>query len=113
MFVVELWPGCWLTRGRNAPGRTMQSKYAQIYETERGAKIALGMARKYRVMREARVLPVRRWEIRIPCINDDVEIVLAETRGRAKSQIFRSIELHFPGLKYTDVKARLASSGGV
>lgn len=48
-----------------------------------------------------------RFEIRIPRICDDVELVEADTRGKAKNKVFQEIRGHFEWLQYTDIKARL------
>lgn len=59
-FVVKLqgWPSpCWLASVVGDPGRTCRVSSARVYTTERGARIALGMARRYRPLPRAEVLP--------------------------------------------------------
>lgn len=48
--------------------------------------------------------------ISIPRISKESAIVYAETRGKAKSEVWLDIEGIWPNLNYTDIKARLAKS---
>lgn len=54
-WVVELCPGCWLAPWSGDPGRTLVVEEAKQYKSERGAKIALGHARRFRSLDKARV----------------------------------------------------------
>lgn len=56
-WVVELCPGCWLAPWSGDPGRTLVVENAKQYKSERGAKIALGHARRFRSLDNARVYP--------------------------------------------------------
>lgn len=47
-WIVELQPGCWLATWSGDPGRTLIKTSARRYATERGARIALGIARRIR-----------------------------------------------------------------
>jgi len=58
MFIVELEGNVWLAPWSGDPGRTIVVDHARKYDTKRGAKIALGVARKYRKFKEARVIPL-------------------------------------------------------
>lgn len=53
MFIVELEKGVWLADWSGDPGRTLLKKNARQYATRRGASIALGMARKFRLFKDA------------------------------------------------------------
>lgn len=53
-FRVQLQPGCWLAR----PGRTLREDHAALYPTEQGARVALGMARRYRTWTNPVIEPV-------------------------------------------------------
>ena len=55
MFVVEIFQNCWLAPWTGDPGRTCKIENAKQYSSERGAKIALGIARRYRKLPNARV----------------------------------------------------------
>ena len=57
MYIVELHEGCWLAPWTGDPGRTLVLKTAKLYLTKRGAKIALGLARRFRKFSYARVMP--------------------------------------------------------
>lgn len=46
--------------------------------------------------------------ISIPSISRESTIVYAETRGKAKSEVWLDIKDVWPDLKYTDIKARFA-----
>ena len=52
-WIVELQDRVWLARWSGDPGRTFIRSSAREYTTERGAKIALGMARRYRRFSDA------------------------------------------------------------
>lgn len=58
-YVVELNQGCWLAPWTGDPGRTLVIEHATIYETRRGARVALGMARRYRPFINAAVRTLR------------------------------------------------------
>jgi hypothetical protein len=47
-YIVEIDKGVWLAPISGDPGRTLVKTYARVYKSVRGAKIALGMARRYR-----------------------------------------------------------------
>jgi hypothetical protein len=57
MFIVQLEIDAYLTNWSGDPGRTVQIKNAREYKTERGAKIALAKARRFRKFENAKVLP--------------------------------------------------------
>lgn len=57
-YVVELCPRVWLAYWSGEPGRTACIDHARRYATERGAKIALGIARRFRPFPRARVVEV-------------------------------------------------------
>jgi hypothetical protein len=54
-WVVELQDGLWLSTWRGDPGRSLVVTSAQGYKTERGAKIALGKARRWSPFKDARI----------------------------------------------------------
>ena len=56
MFVVELQSGLYLAPWSGDPGRTYDLNIARKYQTERGAKIALGIARKQRPFKNASIV---------------------------------------------------------
>jgi len=58
MFVVELEIDVWLAGHNGDPGRTTLLKNAKVYKTEQGARIALGLARRYRKFKDAKVIPL-------------------------------------------------------
>ncbi len=60
MWIVELEDGVWLAAGLGDPGRTLRVKNARRYTSEKGAAVALGMARKWRPFARARVVEARR-----------------------------------------------------
>ena len=62
-YVVELQEGCWLLPGGGDPGRTLVFESAKRYNTEKGAKIALGIARRYRPFLNAKIRKEPDWEI--------------------------------------------------
>ena len=47
MFIIELEKGVWRADWSGDPGRTLVKESAKKYTTESGAKIALGICRKY------------------------------------------------------------------
>lgn len=112
MFAVELDPGVWIAPWDGDPGRTLRLKNAQVYGSAMSAMDALDAARKYRPFERAAIFKVRKWEVRIPCICDDVVTIFARSSGKAKAEVFRDARDAWPDLKYTDVKVRLASIGG-
>lgn len=57
-WVVELEAGCWLSGTLGDPGRTLRADRAKRYETAQGAKIALGLARKFRPFVNASIYSV-------------------------------------------------------
>ena len=60
MWIVELHNGCYLAKHSGGdPSRTTLRFNAKKYGTEKGAKIALGLARRFRNFEQARILPVR------------------------------------------------------
>ena len=59
MFVVELESKVWLAPWEGDPGRTCLLKNAQLYKTAHGAKIAMGIARRYRKFKGAVVIPFK------------------------------------------------------
>lgn len=55
-FIVELEPEtCWLASWSGDPGRTLIKENAKIYKTEKGARLALRHAQKYRLYANAKV----------------------------------------------------------
>ena len=61
MYIVELYNGCYLaTHSGGDPSRTALRYSAKEYKTKRGANIALGLARRFRPFKNARVLEVDR-----------------------------------------------------
>ena len=56
-YVVELQPQVqmWLASWGGDPGRTCVLKSAKRYKSERGAKIALGIARRFSPFRDAKI----------------------------------------------------------
>jgi len=56
--VVELEPGCWIAPWSGDPGRTTVKRKARVYKSWRGARIALGLARKYRPFKNAAIRPI-------------------------------------------------------
>lgn len=56
MFVVEISENCWLAPWAGDPGRTCVLKSANVYKSKKGAKIALGMARRYRPLKNAKIV---------------------------------------------------------
>ena len=55
-FVVEISKDCWLARWTGDPGRTCVLKSAKVYKSKQGAKIALGIARRYRQLPNAKIV---------------------------------------------------------
>ena len=53
-YIVELSQDVW----RSSFGRTLVMREAKKYETKHGAKVALGIARRERPWRYARIVPV-------------------------------------------------------
>ena len=56
--IVRLEDGVWLAPWSGDPGRTLIKRAARLYATERGAAIALGMARKHRPFKNAVIMAV-------------------------------------------------------
>ena len=57
-YIVELEPGTqWLAPWVGGRGRTGVKASAKLYNTERGARIALGMARMFSSFPDAKVIP--------------------------------------------------------
>ncbi len=61
-FIVELEKMCYLAPWNGDPGRTIFRCNAREYKTERGAKIALGISKKYRVFDNPRILNTKEGE---------------------------------------------------
>lgn len=57
MYAVELATGIWIAPWSGDPGRTLISFNAKTYKTKRGAKIALGLSRRYRPFINAKIVP--------------------------------------------------------
>ena len=55
-FIVEISKNCWLASWAGDPGRTCVMSSAKVYKTDRGAKIALGIARRYRPCKNAKIV---------------------------------------------------------
>ena len=58
MYIVELDKNVWLAAWSGDPGRTLCLENVKTYKTLRGAKIALGMARKYRPFKNAECIRI-------------------------------------------------------
>lgn len=58
MFIVELEYGVWKAESRGDPGRTMVRARAKKYSSQRGAKIALSFARRYRPFANAKIIEI-------------------------------------------------------
>ena len=59
MFIVKLQDGLYLAEWAGDPGRTCCRWLAREYKTKVGAAIALGMARRFRPFKGARILGPR------------------------------------------------------
>jgi len=57
-YIVELQKGCWLADWSGDPGRTHVKESARRYKTFSGATIALGMARRYRDFKKAKITKI-------------------------------------------------------
>jgi len=55
-FVVELYPGRWLT---SEPGSTGKLQHAEKHTSHRAAQVALTAARKHRPLRQAEIREMR------------------------------------------------------
>ena len=58
MYIVELQKGVWLAPRKGDPGRTLVIASARVFDSKRGAQIALGMARRFRPFANARIIPL-------------------------------------------------------
>lgn len=56
-YIVELEKGVWLAYWPGDPGRTLQRSSARVYKTKRGARIAAGLARRFRRFCHLRITP--------------------------------------------------------
>ena len=56
MFVVELEENVWIAPWHGDPGRTVLLTNAQTFNTKHGARVSLGMARRYRKFKNAKVV---------------------------------------------------------
>lgn len=61
-FIVEIESGLWLAAIDGDPGRTCRIENARRYSSHKGAAIALGRARRYRPLRNAKVIPINESE---------------------------------------------------
>lgn len=59
-YIVQIYfnRDMWLAPWSGDPGRTSVRELARKYDTEHGAKIALGLARKYRPLPGAKIIPI-------------------------------------------------------
>jgi len=58
-FIVEIQPNLWLADWSGGdPSRTISKVLARRYATEHGAKVAIGMARRFRPFKAAKIVPV-------------------------------------------------------
>lgn len=57
-FVVEISKDCWLAAVDGDPGRTLVREHARRYRTRHGARTALGMARRWRPLPNAKIYEV-------------------------------------------------------
>lgn len=55
-FIVELRAGIWLADIDGDPGRTCRIENARRYSSHKGSAIALGMARRYRPLKNAKII---------------------------------------------------------
>ncbi|MCK5606331.1 hypothetical protein KAR91_30805 [Candidatus Pacearchaeota archaeon] len=52
-YIVELEKGVWKARWSGDPGRTLVEENAKIFDSLKGAKISLAMARRFRPFKHA------------------------------------------------------------
>ncbi len=88
-FIVELQQGVWLAPWQGDPGRTLVKHSARVYQTEHGARVALGIARKCRPFAKARIVPSDRAGLLHYGIDETGAAVLTIETGRGDRETLR------------------------